>query len=368
MAVAVDSVADPGYHLSMPIRSVLLAAALLGSVVSCRLWSSDELEREVARHDAEVAKAQQVFDDAVASANDKALKVYVRIAQRQAKAGDVPGATASWKEVLRLQRMHAEARAFFTSLNILDDVIAELDQPPTDLLGNPLGAASGANRPALFFGPDGALVPSSAAVLSEGFTARTTELIVGRTAGDGLFFEEGGPGNGQAIGLQGNEVVFVVRAGSKPASVMAPFDRKAAWTHIAAQFEAGEMRLWINGKLAAKGAAGFTSIPAHGDGGLGKGNGPNPSDWQAGCRFALAAFRLTGVARYTDQAGPDGRMEVDKSTLLSVTPEAIVAELPPASAARGAAKAVVASAVKKVGGTPPGSTVWTSSGDVTMAR
>ena len=102
--------------------------------------------RDHGRHDAEVAKAQQAFDETVAAANDKAIKAYARIAQRLTRANDVAGAGAAWKEVMRLQRSNAEARSFFTTMNTLDDVLKELDAPPTDLLGNPIVTGSEAGR------------------------------------------------------------------------------------------------------------------------------------------------------------------------------------------------------------------------------
>jgi hypothetical protein len=342
------------------LRPVLGLAALLCAAMSNPLWCLDELERELARHDAEVAKAQLQFNDAVSAINEKTQKTIVRLAQRQAKAGDMVLASASWKEVLRLQRTQAEARAFFTSLGTLDAVIADLDQPH-DLLGNPI-ADEDAGRPALLFSSDGALTPTQGTVLISGFTARTTEMVVGHVNGDGLLFEEGGPANGQAIGLTGADLIYLVRANGTAATIKAPFERKAAWTHIAVQYNAGEMRLWLNGRLAAKGSAGFASIPAHGDGGLGKGSGPNPGDWQVSCQFALAAFRLSGSARYSDAAAPDGGMATDKATLLAVTPDAIIAEMPPGAAAKDVKKSVA----KKVGASPPDMTVWAVSGTVEL--
>jgi hypothetical protein len=306
----------------------------------------------------------------VTAANEKAAKAYTRIAQRLAKAGDGTGAALAWKEVLRLQRANVEARTFFTMLNTLDAVLAELDQPATDLLGNPVGnpvgnpAATTGGHPALIFNADSALVPNPDTILTASFTTRTTEMIIGRTSGDGLLFEEGGPANGQAIGLTGTEILYVVRADAKMVSIKAPFDRKAAWMHVAVQFSAGEMRMWLNRVLVAKGSSGFTSIPAHGDGGLGKGSGPNPSDWTTNCQFALAAFRMTGTARYTDQVGPDGTMTIDKNTLLGVTGDTIIAEMPPATIPRDIHPTVL----KKLGSMPMGSPVWVVSGSVEATR
>ncbi len=361
--MVVRSMVRPSPPAAGVLRPVLRLAALLCAVVATPLWSLDELEREVARHDAEVAKAQKQFDDVVAAINDKTLKTIVHLAQRQTKAGDMVLASASWKEVLRLQRSQAEARAFFTSLGTLDAVIADLDQP-RDLLGNPIEADVG--RPALLFSADGALTPTPGTVLTSAFTARhRPKWWSGASAATAACSSRSG-GLGQWPGHfrpdLGTDLIYLVKAGGTAATIKAPFERKASWTHIAVQYNAGEMRLWLNGKLAAKGSAGFTAIPGHGDGGLGKGSGPNPGDWQASCLFALAAFRLSGSARYSDATAPDGAMATDKATLLAVTPDAILAEMPPDASAKEVKKTVA----KKIGGAPPRCHVRAVSGTVEL--
>lgn len=347
------------------MRPALLVGMMLSvcSLAGAPLWSADDLAKEVAKRDAEVAKAQQVYDAALAAANERALKVYVRIAQREVKAGNVAGAGAAWKEVLRLDRKQAEATAFFTSAGMLDDVLAELDAPEVDPLGNPVpgSASGGGKRAVLVIGAGGALIPSGVTTLTEAFTARTLELVVANVVGDGVLFEEGGAANGQALGVIADEVHYLVRAGGTAVSLKAPFERNAAWVQIAAQFNGGELRLWLNGKLVAKGTAGFATIPAHGGGGVGGGDGGNSAGWARNCQFLLASMRLTGSARYTDQAGPNGRMDSDKGTLLAITPEAIAAELP--APAPGARKSTMIT-LTKLDRTPPASVAWTVTGEV----
>jgi hypothetical protein len=339
--------------LSCAVVAPLLAAA-----------AADELAKEVAKRDAEVAKAKQTYDGAVKVADEKALKLYVRIAQRAAKDNDKDGATLAWTEVLRLDREQADAVQWFTKLGTLDAVLAELDNP-TDLLGNPI-AAPGAKpgKSVLVIGTGGALVPATVRTLTEPFTARTTELVVGQVTGDGVLFEEGGGGNGQAIGVVGNELHYVVRAGSVPFTVTAPFDRKAPWTHIAAQFDSGTVRIWLNGKAAAKADSMLPSIPGHGGGGLGNGDGSNPGGWQANCQFVLASFRLANKARYSDQVKPTGAMDADADTVLGVTPEAIAAEL--AAQAVGGKKPTEPIMLQRVDRMPPGNITWTASGMVAV--
>lgn len=342
----------------------LLVVAVLATWCSLDLGAAtaDDLAKEIAKREAEVGKAKQAYDNAVKVADDKALKVYVRLAQRAAKDDDATAANAAWTEVLRLDRKQAEAIAWFTKLGTLDAVLAELDNP-TDLLGNPIGGAAGGakvGRAVLVFGPGGALVPAGVRTLSEPFTARTTELVVGSVTGDGVLFEEGAGGNGKALGVIGTEIHLVVRAGGTAYSITAPFDRRERWTHIAAQFDAGSVSLWLNGRLVAKGDSGFPNIPGHAGGGLGLGDGSNSGGWTANCQFLLASLRIANRARYSDLVKPTGAMDADPDTVLGVTPEAIAAEL--VLQTTGVKKSNEPIMLQRVDRMPPGNIAWTASG------
>jgi Concanavalin A-like lectin/glucanases superfamily len=343
------------------LRLFLVSMLMLALAVTLSGATADELAKEVAKRDAEVAKAKQAYDAAVKVADDKALKNYVRLAQRAVKDNDTTSATTAWTEVLRLDRKQAEAVAWFTKLGTLDTVVAELDNP-TDLLGNPLGGAAKSGKAVLVFGPGGALVPAGVRTLMDTFSARTTELVVGSVIGDGVLFEEGAAGNGQAIGVIGSEIHYVVRAGNMAYSITAPFDRRAKWTQIAVQFDAGVVRLWLDGKPAAKGDSGFATIPGHGGGGIGFGDGSNPGGWTENCQFLLASLRIANKARYSDQVKPVGVMDTDADTVLAVTPEAIALQL--AAQASGTKKPVEPIMLQKVDRMPPGNITWTASGMV----
>ncbi|HEX3135541.1 MAG TPA: hypothetical protein VHX44_18405 [Planctomycetota bacterium] len=342
-------------------RLLLISTFVLALAVNLSGATADELAKEVAKRDGEVAKAKQVYDAAVKVADDKALKNYVRLAQRAVKDNDTASATTAWTEVLRLDRKQAEAIAWFTKLGTLEVVLAELDNP-TDLLGNPLGGGAKPGKAVLVFGAGGALLPSGVRTLMEPFPARTTELVVSSVIGDGVLFEEGGGGNGQALGVIGSEIHYVVRAGSMAYSITAPFDRREKWTQIVAQFEAGVVRLWLNGKPVAKGDSGFPTIPGHGGGGLGKGDGSNPGGWDENCQFLLASLRMANRARYSDQVKPTGAMDADADTVLGVTPEAIAVEL--AAQAVGGKKPTDPIMLQKIDRMPPGNITWTASGMV----
>lgn len=348
-----------------PLHRLFQGLALILLVITSGFSATvDELAREIDKRGAEVAKAKLAYDNAVKAADDKALKAYVRIAQRAAKDSDPSVTRAAWTEVLRLDRNHVEAVAWLTKAGALDAVLADLDHP-TDLLGNPLAGAAGgakAGKAVLVFGPGAALVPAGVRTLSEPFTARTTELVVGSVTGDGVLFEEGAGGNGKALAVIGPEIHLIVRAGGMPYSITAAFDRRQQWTHIAAQFDAGSVRLWLNGRLVAKGDCGFPGIPGHAGGGLGLGDGSNSGGWTTNCQFLLASLRIANRARYSDQVAPTGAMEADPDTVLGVTPEAIAAEL--VLQATGAKKADEPIMLQRVDRMPPGNISWNASGPV----
>ena len=124
------------------------------------------------------------------------------------------------------------------------------------------------------------------------------------------------------------------------------------------------MRIWLNGKPVAKGDSMFMSIPGHGGGGLGNGDGSNPGGWQANCQFLLASLRIANKARYSDQVKPTGAMDADGDTVLGVTPEAIAAEL--AAQATGGKKPTEPIMLQRVDRMPPGNITWTASGMVAV--
>ncbi len=324
--------------------------------------ATDDLAKEVAKRETELAKAKQVFEAAVAEVDGRALKAYLRIAQRSAK--DLEGAGAAWTEVLRLDRKHPEAVAWFIKQGTLEAVLADLDHP-TDLLGNQLGGSDRLQpgRAVLVIGANASLVPVGVRTLTESFAARTTELVVGAVTGDGVLFEEGASGNGQAIGVVADEIHYVVRTGGMPISIKAPFDRTVPWTQVVVQFDGGALSLWLNGKRVAKGDAGFTTIPAHAGGGIARGDGGNSGGWTDNCQFLLASLRLSNRARYSDKIRPDGTMEPDADTVLALTPEAIAAELT-LLRTTSTTKPSEIILLQRVDRMPPGNISWTATGMV----
>lgn len=115
----------------MPTARLLLV--LLSLPVG--LVAADQPEREALRFNDAITKLMQTRDEAQANHKAKALTALTVIAKSRTKAEDAAGAAEAWKAILGIDREHAEARAYFTTLGTLDAVLAELDADPADLLG-----------------------------------------------------------------------------------------------------------------------------------------------------------------------------------------------------------------------------------------
>jgi len=94
----------------------------------------------VARHDLDVASARQAYTAAVAraqtgfqakvrAARQTAAQALEQAARNAARSGDLAAANANWRELLRLDRGQAAARAHFSTLGTIDATLASLDLP-----------------------------------------------------------------------------------------------------------------------------------------------------------------------------------------------------------------------------------------------
>ncbi len=290
---------------------------LLVSLALVALPAVDDVEKELTRWQDEVGKARGEYQTEVAKANEKAVKALTRVAQREAKAGDIAAATDAWRAVLAIDLDAEEARAFFTAIGRLDEVMAEVAAG-----GDPLAGLGGAVRPALVFSPGAALMPSGT-LLQTPFDQRTIELVVGKTVGDGVLYEEGNDKAGLAIAVVGDEVRFIIAAGTERADLSGAFDRLAPWTHLAVQFNEGEVSLWIGGKLAQKAKGALTTFPKHdGEGGLGcERKGSVAGMPKNTLSFRCSMFRMSKVARFTTTFQPASDAITDKTTLLAIGSE-----------------------------------------------
>lgn len=122
-----------------------LAAALLVLACAATAAEEDPLAKELARYRDAVSKLQKTMDDGVAKERARSIPAIIAIAKRQLAKGDMPGAVRAWKTVLRLDDQHAEARQFFTSINQLEQTLAELEKEESaggDLLGDDAAATA----------------------------------------------------------------------------------------------------------------------------------------------------------------------------------------------------------------------------------
>jgi hypothetical protein len=328
------------------MRSLLLLLLVMATMPAL-----EELDKEVARHQVETAKLDQDHQQAVAKARQKSVATLERLAAKQTRAGDLAGATLVWKEVLRLDQDHAEARRFFSALGTLDSMLAEV-ATTTDVLGNPSGGAvPRAGRRCLLL-LDGATLTPGGAAINAGFAACTVELLVGKVQGDGTLYSEGGSSNGQVISVAGPRLSFLARNSGVVADINAPFDRSLPWTHIAATFDNGKLTLWLNGKAAASGPAPFPAVAQHGTasylGGLGKGGG-----------MALAGFRLTRAVRYQAPFAPPADLAADPETVLGISAASLAPLVAQATVVTPGGQPPLIATVPNV---PDGSLSWTASG------
>lgn len=124
----------------LPTMRLLL---LICTALALGAAEDDPVAKELARYDEAVAKLHRTLDEASARERAKSVPVLAAIAKKQLAKGDLPMAVKAWKAVLRLDRANPDARQFFTSMNQLDQTLAELDREDAsggDLIadGNPL--------------------------------------------------------------------------------------------------------------------------------------------------------------------------------------------------------------------------------------
>jgi hypothetical protein len=92
----------------------------------------DDIRAVHGKFASDVARAKEAYAEKVASEASLAIKQYERLAARAVREGDLAAATTAWREILRLDRNHSEARRFFTSIGRLDQELKEMesDKPP----------------------------------------------------------------------------------------------------------------------------------------------------------------------------------------------------------------------------------------------
>ena len=103
------------------------------------LGAADQVDQEALRFNDAVTKLMQTRDESQNNHKAKAITALTAMAKSRAKAEDTAGTTEVWRAILSLDREHTDARAYFTLLGTLDTVLASLDVPVLDLLGQDSG-------------------------------------------------------------------------------------------------------------------------------------------------------------------------------------------------------------------------------------
>jgi hypothetical protein len=99
--------------------------------------ASEAVDKALAKWDDEVLVAQDHRNRSEERLTERTLRSLLYAATSAARRGDIADASRCWKEVLRLDPEHEDARAFFAATGNLDEVITEVTTP-VDLFGNPV--------------------------------------------------------------------------------------------------------------------------------------------------------------------------------------------------------------------------------------
>ncbi len=100
------------------------------------------IDRELVRYQQAAAKLKQQREDAVAKEKARVIPVLATVARAAVKRGDMATASATWRQILVLDREQPDAVGFFTSLGQLDQVMQELEGDPLAPTDAPAVSAS----------------------------------------------------------------------------------------------------------------------------------------------------------------------------------------------------------------------------------
>lgn len=136
--------------------------------------------------------------------------------------------------------------------------------------------------------------------LHDRFDRRTVSAWVApdTTAGDQVIYNEGGYSNGFALRISDGSLDAVAANNGTLASVSAPFEADG-WTHVAAVFDRGTLRLYLDGEEAAVTRdAGFAVVPSHvGGSELGGNTTTTPWAYESEDKFFGGHIDATAVYR-----------------------------------------------------------------------
>jgi hypothetical protein len=89
--------------------------------------ASEGVDQVIADLDARLAREQDAFALATGKARGEAVRALEAIAHRAKAGGDALTMAEAWTTVLRLERTHSEANAYFAELGQLDAVLKRID-------------------------------------------------------------------------------------------------------------------------------------------------------------------------------------------------------------------------------------------------
>lgn len=130
-------------------------------------------------------------------------------------------------------------------------------------------------------------------LLKSAWTARTVMMWVkpDTTSGNQVLYEEGGTSKGFAVRIQNGQLEASISFSGTPVIVATPFS-STGWKHVAAVFDNGDLRLFVEGDLAASVSTGSPVIGGHSNQGC------------IGARVSQDSFGDTG-----DGGNFDGRID-----------------------------------------------------------
>jgi hypothetical protein len=113
---------------------------------------------------------------------------------------------------------------------------------------------------------DSALISGSGSgTFHNAFAERTVSMWLNPDSTDGsqVLFNEGGFFNGMGLRINDGTLEAIVKNTGTAGTVAGPFDR-TEWTHVAAVFDRGAFRLYVNGsELAVNEDVGYDTVPGH---------------------------------------------------------------------------------------------------------
>jgi hypothetical protein len=129
-----------------PGLCALVLVSALAALLAASAAASEGVDQVLADLNTRLNHEQEAFALASAKARSEAVRALELIAHRAKAGGDAATAAEAWTAVLRLERTHGEANAFFTDLGQLDAVLKRIDADEAGAagLGMPKEAPAGA--------------------------------------------------------------------------------------------------------------------------------------------------------------------------------------------------------------------------------